>query len=365
MKFFKVFSNCVVTKGVKNSLINDLQRGTAEFIPNSMAEIIEELDCNISIDELYSEYGIDNEEIIKEYLNFLERKDLGFYCDEEDIKRFSSLNKNFETPCHITNIVIEIRKDKIYQLKEYIYSLNILLCRNICLIFYEKLEIENYLIINSFLNESVIENVEIVVLFDGNINDFFLEKLSQQFSKLTRITITQSPYDKTILWNDTILMDVVFTTSKINNFKFCGGVLSDNFNINLSKYTEAINHNSCLHKKIAIDIEGNIKNCPSMPQSFGNIQDTTLEQALYHKDFKKYWNLTKDNIEVYKDCEFRYICTDCRAYTERTHENDYGLDISKPLKCGYNPYTAEWEEWSTNPLKQKAIEYYGFSNLKK
>jgi hypothetical protein len=24
-----------------------------------------------------------------------------------------------------------------------------------------------------------------------------------------------------------------------------------------------------------------------------------------------------------------------------------------------DPYTGEWKEWSTNPLKQKAIKYYG------
>jgi hypothetical protein len=36
---------------------------------------------------------------------------------------------------------------------------------------------------------------------------------------------------------------------------------------------------------------------------------------------------------------------------------------SKPLKCGYNPYTCEWEEWSTNPLKQKAIDYYGMREV--
>ena len=120
-----------------------------------------------------------------------------------------------------------------------------------------------------------------------------------------------------------------------------------------------------LHKKISIDVDGNIRNCPSMPQSFGNIKDTTLEEALEHPDFKKYWNLTKDHIEVCKDCEFRYICTDCRAYTERTHTNAEGLDISKPLKCGYNPYTGEWEEWSTNPLKEKAIEFYGMEDLVK
>ena len=72
----------------------------------------------------------------------------------------------------------------------------------------------------------------------------------------------------------------------------------------------------------------------------------------------------KDKEEkVCKDCEFRYICTDCRAYTEKTHTNEEGLDTSKPLKCGYNPYTGEWEEWSTNPLKQKAIQFYGMQDL--
>ena len=65
-----------------------------------------------------------------------------------------------------------------------------------------------------------------------------------------------------------------------------------------------------------------------MSQSFGNIKDTTLEEALCHPDFKKYWNITKDQIEVCKDCEFRHICTDCRAYIEEP-DNQY----SKPLKC--------------------------------
>ena len=90
-----------------------------------------------------------------------------------------------------------------------------------------------------------------------------------------------------------------------------------------------------------------------MSQSFGNIKDTTLKATLNHKDFKKYWNISKDQIEVCKDCEFRYVCTDCRAYIDEP-ENV----LSKPLKCGYNPYTALWEDWSTNPLKQNAITYY-------
>lgn len=102
-----------------------------------------------------------------------------------------------------------------------------------------------------------------------------------------------------------------------------------------------------------------------MPQSFGNINETTLEEAIGLQGFKKYWNLTKDQVEGCKDCEFRYVCTDCRAYTEQTHFNQSDLDCSKPLKCGYNPYTTEWEEWSINPLKQNSIENYGLQAVVK
>jgi len=83
-----------------------------------------------------------------------------------------------------------------------------------------------------------------------------------------------------------------------------------------------------------------------------------LNKAINKRGFKKYWKVTKDIIEVCKDCEFRHVCTDCRAYTERTKFNN-GIDLSKPLKCGYNPYSNKWTEWSTNPLKKEAIMFYG------
>ena len=95
-----------------------------------------------------------------------------------------------------------------------------------------------------------------------------------------------------------------------------------------------------------------------MPKIYGNITNDKLQDALKHPDFKKSWLISKDQVLTCKDCEFRYICTDCRAYLEDPEDI-----FSKPLKCGYNPYTCEWEEWSTNPLKQKAIDYYGMRSI--
>jgi len=91
-----------------------------------------------------------------------------------------------------------------------------------------------------------------------------------------------------------------------------------------------------------------------MSKSYGNIKDTSLEEALNKKGFKDLWNINKDKIKVCQDCEFRHICTDCRAYIE--NPNDI---YSKPLKCGYDPYTSTWKKWSTNPLKKEAVVYYG------
>jgi len=91
-----------------------------------------------------------------------------------------------------------------------------------------------------------------------------------------------------------------------------------------------------------------------MPAAFGNIKEVSLVEAIGHAEFKAFWNTTKDQVKVCQDCEFRYICTDCRAYIEEPEDK-----YSKPLKCGYDPYSGEWSDWSTNPLKSKAMVHYG------
>lgn len=76
------------------------------------------------------------------------------------------------------------------------------------------------------------------------------------------------------------------------------------------------------------------------------------------KQIKKYWNIHKDQISICGDCEYRHVCTDCCAYIEDPND-----DYSKPLKCGYDPYTNIWEEWSINPIKHKGIAYYDMHAL--
>ncbi len=75
-----------------------------------------------------------------------------------------------------------------------------------------------------------------------------------------------------------------------------------------------------------------------MKNNYGNIKNLAISDVLNNHEFNKLWRINKDKINVCKDCEFRYICHDCRAYI--TEENNI---YSKPLKCKYDPYKTVWE----------------------
>ncbi|MDZ4204220.1 MAG: SPASM domain-containing protein, partial [Bacteroidales bacterium] len=85
-------------------------------------------------------------------------------------------------------------------------------------------------------------------------------------------------------------------------------------------------------------IDGTVKNCIVMNKGFGNIRETSIEAILKTSDICNFWAITKDDIEICKDCEFRYICKDCRAFV--TNPGDIK---SQPSKCKYNPYIAKWD----------------------
>jgi hypothetical protein len=75
-----------------------------------------------------------------------------------------------------------------------------------------------------------------------------------------------------------------------------------------------------------------------MEHVYGNIRDTSLLEVVMYKNFCSLWNITKDKIDVCKDCEFRYACEDCRH-----HIKDKQNICSQPSKCQYNPYIAKWK----------------------
>jgi SPASM domain peptide maturase of grasp-with-spasm system len=104
---------------------------------------------------------------------------------------------------------------------------------------------------------------------------------------------------------------------------------------------------------MSISANGDIKNCPSLQKVFGNLLKDSILTIVKKKEFQKLWHINKDKINICKVCEYRYSCTDCRAFIEEPDNN-----LSKPLKCGYDPYKGVWLDWKLNKLKVKTFLKY-------
>lgn len=359
---FILFPDCIPVKGINRSVICDTMNNKYFYIPNGLYDILEKYNGK-TIEHIKVDFNHEYDEIIDEYFNFLIENKLIFFNSNPSL--FPEINLQWSSSSIITNAIVDF--DKInHDYVDLVRQFEVLKCSYIQFRFFKKINLSFIKEIIQYLNnvKSRIISIDFII---PHCENFVLEDfnfLLKKNSRIHSIIIYNSPYDKSYECVNKEMGYLLQIKRNILNEKHCGIINTEYFYSNIKLLSESQHHNTCLNRKISIDKDGNIKNCPSMPKSYGNIKDTSLEEALNHLDFKKYWNVSKDMIEVCKDCEFRHICTDCRAYTERTHF-DGSVDLSKPLKCGYNPYTNEWVEWSKNPLKEKEIEYYGMQDLVK
>ena len=344
----KLFASCLPVKGATISVICDIQRGGISFIPNSLYEILTKYDGK-SIEYIKQVYNNQYDEIIEEYFEMLEKEEYIFFT--ETPQYFPQLNLNWEEPFEITNAIIDIDAYSItLSWDSIINDFEQLGCKHIQIRSFSDQSLAFFNeILGKFERKRAI-SIDLIIKYQHGFDKALLLDFCKRYPRIYSIYAHSAPENKTLHISDRVTGNIFFVMDKITSSNHCGMISTDYFTINIKTFTEAQQHNTCLNRKISIDTEGYIRNCPSMKEHYGNIKDTTLQDALAHPDFKKYWFVNKDQISVCKDCEFRYICTDCRAYIENPEDM-----YSKPLKCGYNPYTCEWEEWSTNPLKQKVI----------
>ncbi len=341
-----LFSCIRLVKGFTNSLMIDLQTERMLLIDN---ELYEFLSKSVKLNNKYKSNTIE----INNIISFFTENNWGFITDSPE--SFPDINLNFEFPAIISNMIIDINNFAEVYSYNIITSLNNLIVNTIQFRIFCKYTFDDINKLIEIYSKSNVNSFEIVLTYIKEFTQEQLENLLQINVRLFKIFVTNAQKLETIEYKSKIIK---FINYSFNSCKSCGNINQLNFHGNMFSFTEALNHNSCLFAKMSIDENGDIKNCPSMNYSYGNIRNVKLENVLNEPNFKTLWGITKDKINVCKDCEFRYVCTDCRAYLE-----DPSNIFSKPLKCGYNPYTAEWSEWSTNPLKQKAIKFYGMEEL--
>ncbi|MBP7272393.1 MAG: grasp-with-spasm system SPASM domain peptide maturase [Saprospiraceae bacterium] len=348
---FILFSCCIPVKGHTKSLLCDVQRQEAMNIPNAMYEILEKHQGK-SIEYIKSFYENNYDDIIDEYYRFLADNELVFFDNHPE--SFPKLSLDWETPYDITNIIIDFGGDEDIVLRT-VAQMNIVRCKAFQIRCFNNISLQFIEQVLNGLEDNIIENIEIILRYQIENEHILLQDLVDKYKRIDRIIVYAAP-DKYISHNS-VECPIFYSKNTISE-KNCGVIDESYFSVNIQTFTESQQYNTCLNRKISVDKDGYIKNCPSMSHHFGHIKDVQLADVIKQTAFTKFWNIKKDDIIKCKDCEFRHICTDCRAYLDEP-DNIY----SAPLKCGYDPYTGTWEDYSNNPLKQKAIQYYELSDI--
>ena len=323
----KLFTSCKIVKGVSHGLICDLDRRQYYRLDIETIFTIESI-LNKNYSEVTNEISQSDFNTIYE---FLKTNELCFFT--KNLECFPDISTESSYPGNINNFIIDYAhysnpvSIKVYDKFEVLgvvgLELRYFFSPSKETIFNElnKSSLSRIRSINIYLKDSVDYNLK------------FLEDLMNNFPRVSQIFIHSSKEDK-ILVNKTCT--VIYTKKIVLDESCCGVINANNFNTNLEMFNESLNFNSCLNKKMSIDKNGIVKNCPSSKEGFGNVNEIDIIEVAISNTFQTKWTINKDKISVCKDCEFRYICTDCRAYT--VEDDLYG----KPIKCNYNPTTGEW-----------------------
>lgn len=330
-RILQIFPHCHIVKGYSRSVILDTFRNEWHLIPPSLADLIPYIDGK-DYDNIVSKKADNEKGRISEYIDFLLKNDIARLSSVA--LPYKQVEMKFEYPAEISNMIMANK----HLSKKLIFQINGIQCDNIQIYCTKELSIEQLRNKLHLFDNSIVQNIEVIIPFvEEFLSPTIWENVFDDIKRLQKVVVLNAPENKRIFADTMRYNSIVFVTESFS-YNICGEVHPLHFVTNLPFFTEAQCHNTCLNRKVCIDAEGNIKNCPVMAKSYGNIRDTTLEEAINKPGFKDLWFINKDKIDVCKDCEFRYMCTDCRAFI-KDPENIY----SQPAKCTYNPYICLWE----------------------
>lgn len=348
--YFNLHPHCIPVRGYKRSSICDLQREEIYYIPNEIADILM-ADNDLPLELLFEKHS-DHKDLLDEHIHYLIERGLGSII----LNPVTSLNLTIpvtESTSYIDNAIVDIDDEHEVNFDIIFRALSQVGCRNLQLRFFRKSSIEELSAMMELLKPSLFKSIEIIVEYARSTRDNFFEFLTDKHPNIKSVFIHSSPATRILRAFDGAMGNILFTEQVIKSNACCGIIDPFTFAVNVKTFTEAQQFNTCLNRKVGIDTNGDIKNCPSSAIVYGNIYRDNLEQALKNAPgFEAMWHLKKDDFKACRDCEHRYVCIDCRVFLADPNDK-----LSKPLKCSYDPYSAQWEH------EAGADEMFGYDTI--
>ncbi len=336
-KYLYVYADIFFIKGYGRTLICDIKTEMWQYISNKFYDIILLLrKYTIDVAEQRSQNYVDKDQFYS-FVKLL----LDNHCATivDDISLFPQIKKVWDSPFFIENSLIDTDEVSNHDYEKIASQLQDLLCRHIELRFFCECTLDSIRnIIESFINRDF-GSITLLLKYTSTIKTEDYLDLGKTYPSISFVihSSPQNSFFESKLKNIYPVVGYVQYIKQILSSENCCGIINkENFVYpHMPKdFIEGVVRNRCLNRKISIAKNGDIKNCPAMKNCYGNIRNTSLLDVYKNKKYRSYWYIIKDRISVCKDCEYRYVCNDCRAFVKRK--------LDKPIKCSYDPYTMTW-----------------------
>ncbi len=334
---FLLFASCPTVKGPTQSLIVDLQRNQFKYIPNLLYEILQ-LTPQLTVGQIKQQFDGEENEGIDTYFQALADEQLGFFTNDPD--SFPPIDWIHEYPGIISNAIIEYKASSPYNLKDVISQIDSLHCR---LIQIRLFDIDSERVLKDIIQQLHGSFFTLAEIYLPHQPSLTLENVSASLIEEHRIyplviynCSEPSFLEKIEEQTNFVKSRLIVTKENLQAGKMEDSINLESFTVNLEFFTEAQNYNTGLNQKVCVDADGNIKNHFSHNSSFGNVSKDNIADIIQEKSFQNQWFVKNDMIEICRDCEYRYICTDNTSI--QLTEDGY----KKSKACNYNPYTGNW-----------------------
>jgi len=329
-KYFLLYTNCILVKGYKESLIMDLQRNSFLPITNLLYEVLILNLKTMTIAELKEHFHGQYNNGIDKYLAYFEEEEYGFFTDEPH--NFPKLCTDFYSPYPIVSSVINYSPISEFNLENIFTQLISLGCQLIQLRFFGKNDLKSLHSIINVIKRSRLNLLEIYIQDYNYLKDDLLRIVDSDsrinlivYSSVRTLDLRGNPNSNRLFF---IRENITAYSKEIIDMQM--------FVSNIEFYTESLKYNVGLNRKICIDMDGSIKNFVNHSKVFGNVSVNTLESITNTNEFKQQWFICNTMIEKCKDCQYRYMCL-CNSTVENRDNRYYKLDT-----CSFDPITNTW-----------------------
>ncbi|CAN5918018.1 hypothetical protein BH11BAC7_BH11BAC7_15790 [soil metagenome] len=297
------------------------------------------LSDNNDFNKLSEEYPSQEEkETLVSFKTFLLDNELVFYCPEELVHNFIDFGYAFNPPGIITNAIADYESNSPYKLEDFIKASNSFGAKHFQIrSYFSNFDEEELNAIFLIFENSGIKSFEIIAKYNERISQFAKSEIEFQ-PRCKSIVLHSAPITEYIPSKQNTAMGIYASTvQKISGPEDCSNNSMQYMNVNAELFLEAKQFHTYYYKKVSIDNKGLLKNCTSHLRDFGKFSNVDFLTIISSQEFQAVWFAKKDETEICKDCEFRYMCIDSREIFPRSADLWFHKE-----QCNYNPYNGRW-----------------------